>query len=376
METASCSILYTLRFSANTMTASMNNNKLYYETSLPRNRLCLLPSFPSAFPRNFNFRGKNLQLNGFAAFSSPSSAQNQNPSQELAVLLEVDGVLMDAYRLGNRQAFNLAFQKLGLDCANWTEPVYSDLLRRSADNEERMLMLYFNRIGWPTSLPTSEKEAFVKSVLREKKIALEELMLKSLPLRPGVENFIDDACNKGIPVIILASYSKSGDKIARSIVQRLGHERFSKIKVIGNEEVEKSLYGQLVFGKAMTSSLDEQLAKEARKAASAEKQRIAKEVASILKVSVDIDTSSSESLEKIVAALRAGAEIAGIPVYKCILIAGSKSGVAGAEQIGMPRVVLRSSFTSRAEFPSANAIMDGFGGADLTISKLCQKRWS
>lgn len=48
------------------------------------------------------------------------------------------------------------------------------------------------------------------------------------------------------------------------------------------------------------------------------------------------------SLEKIVAALRAGAEIAGIPVYKCILIAGSKSGVAGAEQIGMPRVVLRS----------------------------------
>ncbi|WRX27499.1 hypothetical protein QQP08_019986 [Theobroma cacao] len=370
METASCSILYTLRFSANTMTASMNNNKLYYETSLPRNRLCLLPSFPSAFPRNFNFRGKNLQLNGFAAFSSPSSAQNQNPSQELAVLLEVDGVLMDAYRLGNRQAFNLAFQKLGLDCANWTEPVYSDLLRRSADNEERMLMLYFNRAS------SCDWVAYFLAHNYWQKIALEELMLKSLPLRPGVENFIDDACNKGIPVIILASYSKSGDKIARSIVQRLGHERLSKIKVIGNEEVEKSLYGQLVFGKAMTSSLDEQLAKEARKAASAEKQRIAKEVASILKVSVDIDTSSSESLEKIVAALRAGAEIAGIPVYKCILIAGSKSGVAGAEQIGMPRVVLRSSFTSRAEFPSANAIMDGFGGADLTISKLCQKRWS
>ncbi|XWS16064.1 hypothetical protein CRYUN_Cryun34aG0053300 [Craigia yunnanensis] len=72
---------------------------------------------------------KNLQFNGFTAFSSPSSAQNRNTSQELAVLLEVDGVLMDAYRLGNRQAFNLAFQKLRLDCANWTEPVYSDLVR-------------------------------------------------------------------------------------------------------------------------------------------------------------------------------------------------------------------------------------------------------
>ncbi|XWS19947.1 hypothetical protein CRYUN_Cryun31cG0059400 [Craigia yunnanensis] len=373
METASCSILYTLRFSTNAVTATINNSNLCL---LPKNNLCPLPSFSSTFPRNFNFHGKNLQFNGFTAFSSPSSAQNQNPSQELAVLLEVDGILMDAYRLGNRQAFNLAFQKLGLDCANWTEPVYLDLVRRSAGNEERMLILYFNRIGWPTSLPTSEKEPFVKSVLREKKNALDELMLKSLPLRPGVEDFIDDACNKGIPVIILTSYSRSGDKIARSIVEKLGYERLSKIKVVGNEEVEKSLYGQLVLGKAMSSSLDEQLAKEARKAASAEKQRIAKEVASMLKVSVNIDTSSSESLEKIVAALRAGSEIAGIPVYNCILIAGSKSGVAGAEQIGMPRVVLRSSFTSRAEFPSANAIMDGFGGADLTISKLCQKRWS
>ncbi|KAL4290351.1 hypothetical protein GQ457_14G008030 [Hibiscus cannabinus] len=372
METASCSILYTLVFSNNTPSPTINNN-----LSLPpKTNLSSIPPFSSTFPRNFHSHGKNLQFNGFTAFSSSSSTQNQNPSQELAVLFEVDGVLMDAYRVGNRQAFNLAFQKLGLDCANWTEPVYLDLVRRSAGNEEKMLVLYFNRIGWPTSLPTSEKESFVKSVLREKKNALEELMLKSLPLRPGVEDFIDDACNKGIPVVVLTSYSKSGDKIARSIVEKLGDERLSKIKVVGNEEVEQSLYGQLVFGKGVSSSLDEQLAKEVRKAASAEKQRIAKEVASMLKVSVNIDTTSSESLEKIVGALRAGAEIAEVPVYNCVLIAGSKSGLAAAEQIGMPRVVLRSSFTSRAEFPTANAIMDGFGGADLTISKLCQKRWS
>ncbi|KAM1008029.1 hypothetical protein FF1_004504 [Malus domestica] len=39
-------------------------------------------------------------------------------------------------------------------------------------------------------------------------------------------------------------------------------------------------------------------------------------------------------------------------------------------------VVLRSSLTARAEFPWANAIMDGFGGADLTIPKLLSKRRS
>lgn len=48
------------------------------------------------------------------------------------------------------------------------------------------------------------------------------------------------------------------------------------------------------------------------------------------------------SLEKITCALRAGAELAGIPVSNCILIAGTQYGVDGAVQIGMPCIVLRS----------------------------------
>jgi len=52
----------------------------------------------------------------------------------------------------------------------------------------------------------------------------------------------------------------------RSVVEKLGHDRISKVKIVGKEEVEGSLYGQLVLGKGVSSSLDEQLAKEARKA--------------------------------------------------------------------------------------------------------------
>ncbi|KAH7837935.1 hypothetical protein Vadar_019744 [Vaccinium darrowii] len=358
METASCRILPTLGIN--------NGRSKYCET--PKTRLHIPPLFTYTCRRNFNHRGKSLQLKRFTA---SSSSLQQNSTQELAVLLEVEGVLMDVYRLGNRQAFNVAFRKLGLDCANWTEPIYADLVRKSTGDEEMMLVLYFNRIGWPSSLPTSEKETFMKSVMREKRKALDELVLsKSLPLRPGVEDFIDDAFDEGIPVVILTAYSRSSDKVARSIVEKLGDHRISKIKMVGNDEVEQSFYGQLVLGKGVSSSLDEQLAKQARKAASAEKQRIAEEVASMLKLSVDIDTSSPESLKKIVAAQRAGAEHAGVPVYNCVLVSGSQSGIAGAEQIGMPCIVLRSSLTSRAEFPSARAVMDGFGGADLTISRL------
>lgn len=285
---------------------------------------------------------------------------------------------MDAHRMGNRQSFNVAFQKLGLDCANWTEPIYSDLVRKSGGDEERMLALFFNKIGWPTSLPSNEKDAFIKRVLKEKKIALDDFVLsKTSPLRPGVEEFIDDAHYAGIPVVVLTAYSKSGDKIARSVVQKLGDERFSRIKIVGEEEMEQSMYGQLVLGnKALSSGLDEQLAREITKAASAEKQRIAEEVASMLKLSVDLDTSSTESLQKVVVTLRAGAEYAEVPLCNCVLVAGSQTGVVAAERIGMPCVVLRSSLTARAEFPSAKAVMDGFGGADLSVSKLKQKRWS
>lgn len=283
--------------------------------------------------------------------------------------------MADVHRAGNCQAFNIAFQKLGLDCANWTEPIYADLTRKAGGDDERMIKLFFNRIGWPSSLPTNEKETFMKRILQEKRKALEEFAASSnLPLRPGVENFIDDALKEGVPVVFLTAYSRNGDKLSRSVIEKLGHDRISKMKIVGKEEVEGCLYGQLVLGKGVSSSLDEQLAKAAQKAVSAEKQRVAEEVASILKLSVDIDTTPSESLEKTVATLRAGAEYAGISVQNCVLIAGSQSGVLGAERIGMPCVVLRSSLTARAEFQKAKAVMDGFGGADLTIAKLRSKR--
>jgi len=102
----------------------------------------------------------------------------------------------------------------------------------------------------------------------------------------------------------------------------------------------------------------------------AEKQRIAEEVASILKLSVDITASERlllalnsleeyylhwlrrilskfhcpvaiVSSEKVIAALRAGSEYVGCDVQNCILVAGSQSGVLAAERIGMPCVVVR-----------------------------------
>ena len=56
--------------------------------------------------------------------------------------------------------------------------------------------------------------------------------------------------------------------IVRSIINKLGPERISKVKIVGNEETRQSLYSEVVRGQAKHSGLDEQLAKEAMKAGS------------------------------------------------------------------------------------------------------------
>ncbi|XP_073129662.1 CBBY-like protein isoform X2 [Henckelia pumila] len=311
---------------------------------------------------------KTLDFHRLIINASSRNSFENHISQKLAILLEVEGVLIDVNRSGNRQAFNAAFKKLGLDCANWTEPVYSDLARKSAGDEERMLVLYFNRIGWPTSVATNEKETFMKNVLREKKNALDGLVMsKAFTLRPGAKEFIDDAFNEGVHVIIMTAYSIHGEKVARSIVEKLGADRISKIQTIGVEEVEQSLYGQLVFGKGVSSSLDEQIAKEVYKAASAERQRIAEEFASMLKLKVELNTSSSESFQNVIVALRAGAEYAEVPVEKCLLIAGSLSGVSAAERIGMPCVVLRSRYYETIRRQELNFLQQWLSQMDLVV---------
>ncbi|KAM1850562.1 hypothetical protein ACFX13_014731 [Malus domestica] len=54
---------------------------------------------------------------------------------------------------------------------------------------------------------------------------------RKLQWRLGVEEFIDDAYKKRVPVVVLTTYSKSGNQIARSIVEKLGEERVSKLKM-------------------------------------------------------------------------------------------------------------------------------------------------
>ncbi|XP_062014596.1 uncharacterized protein LOC133731172 [Rosa rugosa] len=181
-----------IRFLLNSEASVFFNHLSPYQLhlfALPKNHLNLPSPFSPTFPKNSTFPGKCRHFHRFNAFSSLSGANYQNPSAQLAVLLEVDG-------------FMLIFQEV---C--WYK--------------EKMLIMYFSQIGWPSSLPTTEKESFVNNVLQK----------------------------KGTPAVILRSYSKSGDKIARSIIDKLGHQRVSKLKIVGLKEVDMNFIWSIFVSK-------------------------------------------------------------------------------------------------------------------------------
>ena len=80
METVSCSVLHPLPFFN---TCSYNKHFQFLKTQL---------SFLPTFSTNSHFPRKNFpHFNGLTAFRSLPPHNNPNPSQELAILLEVEG---------------------------------------------------------------------------------------------------------------------------------------------------------------------------------------------------------------------------------------------------------------------------------------------
>lgn len=51
----------------------------------------------------------------------------------------------------------------------------------------------------------------------------------------------------------------------RAITEKLS-DRSSKVKIVGDKEVKESMYGKLISSNSLSSGLDEQLVKEAKRA--------------------------------------------------------------------------------------------------------------
>ncbi|GFR47046.1 hypothetical protein Agub_g8731 [Astrephomene gubernaculifera] len=164
-----------------------------------------------------------------AAGAAPgSSAASDGPagSVPLGVLFEVDGALMDVHLDGHREAFNAAFQSIGMDCVNWSPVVYHDLLGCSDGSGEGLVRAYFGTVGWPLMLATSDRGAFVRRVQQLKEQQLERLLARdAVPLRQDVRQVISDAVSDGAAVSLLAgTQCVRAEQLAASCVRQLGPE--------------------------------------------------------------------------------------------------------------------------------------------------------
>lgn len=93
METASCPILYAAHTNHR---RRIGSSQLGLCCKNPTSQLHSLAFFPITSIKNLIFHRKNLLFNVPTAFISPSSSTGDSTSQQLAVLLEVDGYIFSS----------------------------------------------------------------------------------------------------------------------------------------------------------------------------------------------------------------------------------------------------------------------------------------
>ena len=169
-----------------------------------------------------------------------------------ALIFDCDGVLVDTERDGHRVAFNLAFDKMGIN-TKWSVEGYGDLLK-IAGGKERM-KYFFDQNGWPAGI--MDKEGYILDLHRLKtSLFMEIIESGQLPLRPGIARVVDEAISLGLK---LAVCSTSNEKAVNLIVEKLlGQDRrkhFSAIlagDVVSQKKPDPEIYN-LAVKKLMVS---------------------------------------------------------------------------------------------------------------------------
>ena len=68
---------------------------------------------------------------------------------------------------GHRVAFNKSLARMGYECAQFTPPIYNDLLQGGDGTAEGLVTAYFKCMGWPMMLATSDQPLFIKKAGRD-----------------------------------------------------------------------------------------------------------------------------------------------------------------------------------------------------------------
>ncbi|PSC67069.1 haloacid dehalogenase-like hydrolase domain-containing protein [Micractinium conductrix] len=259
---------------------------------------------------------------------------------------------------------------------------------------EGVIAAYYGIRGWPMMLPSSERGVFLKKLHGIKVRILREMTAKGeVPLRPGVDAFLDDALADGASVAVVAgTASVADDGFVSSAMLNLGPNRAFKLRVVtmgggstdGGQQEEAApssapdddnpFANFEAQASAQRPRRDGVQAVQARAKSQAAKEFVRMynlQKASGMGLEVDPKIlSAAERAGRLTPSVMAAlAATLGSPLNKTVVVAGGHSIMEG-KSVGMLTLGVPPSVAMRGGFSAADAIFDGFGaGGGLTWRK-------
>eukprot|EP00884_Botryococcus_braunii_P004901 jgi/Botrbrau1/14411/Bobra.0014s0058.1 len=336
-------------------------------------------SSEQAYLRRYVRRGVSWRGCRVKAASSPENLP------QLGLILECDGVLVDTHMDGHRIAFNRAFGELGLDCAAWDRASYHDLLRAGDGSAEGMVVAWFNTVGWPATMPTSDRSVFPSRVHALKRKHLRLLVQNGqLPLRPGVETVVDDALREGVKLAVVAgTMSSPEDGIVEAAMAKLGAERASRVRVFsvnleaqqGGEDGDEAS-SQLTFEQSMQLVQAKMKREVANSMLESVRQTGLFSETPAVGMAVDPSLLASGARMALLSSSWLAACIAtmDLPLSRCAFLTANNATLQAARGGGLLTAAVPASRSGRGGFADAELVFDGFGpGGGATWSRLRDK---
>ena len=153
-----------------------------------------------------------------------------SPDQTLqAVVLDVDGTLVDSERDGHRVAFNMAFEEADMP-DRWDVERYGELL--GVPGGKRRLSAYFEEQG----MPEGERDELAGRLHRRKTDIFKEMAGQGqIDARPGVVQLVDELSEAGVRLAVATTGSR--EWVDPLLEELFGAGRFDAI--VGGDEVER-----------------------------------------------------------------------------------------------------------------------------------------
>eukprot|EP00183_Erythrolobus_madagascarensis_P002215 CAMPEP_0185849954 /NCGR_PEP_ID=MMETSP1354-20130828/4270_1 /TAXON_ID=708628 /ORGANISM="Erythrolobus madagascarensis, Strain CCMP3276" /LENGTH=244 /DNA_ID=CAMNT_0028550569 /DNA_START=135 /DNA_END=869 /DNA_ORIENTATION=- len=167
-----------------------------------------------------------------------------------ALIFDCDGVLAETEKEAHRTAFNEAFTERGLE-TDWTPALYGELLK-TGGGKERMTK-HWTTVGWPAAAPSEDdaRKELVKALHKRKtELFMELIGTGRVPLREGIVRIVDEALSAGLKVAVC---STSNELAVGRIVDLLGEERASQIRIFAGDIVERKKPSPDIYSLALST---------------------------------------------------------------------------------------------------------------------------